>query len=131
GEFVAERLERLVQALGQQPLAAGREWSPPLVVWESPLDVVVCLDLPGVKRADVEVSEEGGVVTVSGERPGPLDRHGLQRAERPLGRFRRQILLPRTWRGSALKARLLDGVLEIRIPREGAAAVTGRKIEVT
>ncbi|HZF09136.1 MAG TPA: Hsp20/alpha crystallin family protein [Thermoanaerobaculia bacterium] len=131
GEFVAERLERLVHALGQPLAATGREWAPPLVVWESPLDVVVCLDLPGVKRTDVEVIEEGGVVTVSGERPATLDGHGLQRAELPLGRFRRQILLPRTWRGSAVKAKLQDGVLEIRIGREGATTAAARKIELT
>ncbi len=134
GEFVAERLTRLVHAL-EQPGgitgAIGREWAPPLVVWESPLDTVVCLDLPGVKRTEVEVIEEGGVVTVSGERPATFDGHGLQRAELPLGRFRRQILLPRGWRGSAVKAKLLDGVLELRIAREGAAGAAARKIELT
>ena len=72
GEFVAERLERLVHALGQPlaPFAASeREWAPPIVVWESSLDTVVAVDLPGVQRTGVEVVADNGVVTVSGERP--------------------------------------------------------------
>jgi len=131
GDFVAERLERLVHALGQPLAATGREWSPPIVVWESPHETVVCLDLPGVKRTDVEVVDDGDAVTVRGELKAAHDGLRLQFAERPLGAFRRQILLPRRTRTAAVKARLADGVLEIRIPREGAATAGGRKIEIT
>jgi HSP20 family molecular chaperone IbpA len=131
GDFVSERLERLVHALGQPLPATGREWSPPIVVWESPQEIVACVDLPGIKRADVEVVDEGDALTVRGELKAAHDGLKLQFAERPLGRFRRQILLPRRARASAVKARLVDGVLEIRIPRESGSSAGGRKIEIT
>jgi len=129
GEFVGERLERLVDALGQ-PFAASRAWAPPMVVWEGAQETVVCLDLPGVKRTEIEVLDEGGMILVAGQRAADFDRHRLQLAERPLGPFRRQIVLPRGARAAEVGARLEDGVLELRIAKEGTAPAARRKIEV-
>jgi HSP20 family molecular chaperone IbpA len=130
-EFVAERVEQLLQALEQPRTAAGWSWIPRMMVWESPREAVVCLDLPGVKRSEVEIVEGEGVVTVSGQRQALSEGCRLQYAERPLGTFRRQIPLPRGARSAELTARLADGVLEIRIPREAGGAREGRKIQVT
>ncbi len=127
-EFVAERLEHLLRALEAPLPTPGWAWTPPMVVWEDARETVVCLDVPGVKRRDIEIVDEGGVVRVSGQRAA-LDGRRLQLAERPLGPFRRQILLPRNARASELRARLEDGVLEIHIAKEPAGAAA-RRIEV-
>lgn len=125
-DFVEERLERLLGALGQ-PLVTTA-WTPPMVVWEDTRATVACLDLPGVKRSEIEVTDEGGVVTVTGQRPTAYGSHRLQLAERPLGVFRRQILLPRG--AQVANAKLLEGVLEIHIAKE-APGTGAKKIEVT
>jgi len=129
-EFVAERLEHLLRALDQPLGAAGWAWTPPLVVWEDSRATVICLDLPGVKRSEIEIVDEDGVVTVSGQRRAVYERQRLQLAERPLGPFRRQILLPHNARAAELSAKLQDGVLEIRVAK-GAGGEAKRKIEVT
>jgi len=129
GEFVRERLERLVDALGQ-PAAAGLAWSPPMVVWENEHETVACLDLPGVKRKEIEVLDEGGMITVTGQRAAEIEGYRLQLTERPLGPFRRQIVLPRGTHAAAVGARLEDGVLELRISKEKTAPEVRRKIEI-
>jgi HSP20 family molecular chaperone IbpA len=131
GEFVEKRMEQLIRALEVPVMAGGQAWAPPIVVWEGDRETVACLDLPGVQRADVEVVEENGMLTVTGRRQAAYDGQRLQRAERPLGLFRRHILLPRGGKIAGISAKLQDGVLEIRIPKEAGAGVDGRKIEVT
>lgn len=126
-EFVEERLEHLLRALDQPLSSIGWAWTPPMVVWENPRETVVCLDLPGVRRTEIEIVDEGGVVTVTGQRRAVADGGRLQLAERPLGPFRRQILLPR--RAREVSARLLDGVLEIHIVKESEGKAA-RKIEI-
>lgn len=127
-EFVEERLEHLLRAL-DQPLSTtiGWAWTPPMVVWEDARETVACLDLPGVKRTEIEIVDEGGVVTVTGQRLAVHDGRRLQLAERPLGPFRRQILRPRNAR--EVSARLLDGVLEIHIVKESEGKAA-KKIEI-
>lgn len=127
-EFIEERLEQLLRVLDQPLSNIGWAWTPPMVVWENPRETVVCLDLPGVRRTEIEIVDEGGVVTVSGQRRTVSDGR-LQLAERPLGPFRRQILLPRSARASELSARLQDGVLEIHIVKE-AEGKAARKIDI-
>jgi len=131
-EFVAERLEHLLRALAEPRIPAGWAWIPPMVVWEGPHETLVCLDLPGVKRSEVEIVEGDGVVTVSGQRLAVSDGYdGLQHAERPLGPFRRQIPLPRGRRAAELTARLSEGVLELRIAKEAGGSRQTRKIQIT
>ena len=125
-DFVEERLERLLGALGQPLVNAA--WTPPMVVWEDTRATVACLDLPGVKRSEIEVVDEGGVITVTGQRPAAYGGHRLQLAERPLGAFRRQILLPRG--AQVVNAKLQEGILELHIAKEPPGAAT-KKIEVT
>jgi HSP20 family protein len=125
-DFVEERLERLLGALGQPFVTVA--WTPPMVVWEDTRATVACLDLPGVKRSEIEVTDEGGVVTVTGQRAAAYGSHRLQLAERPLGAFRRQILLPRG--AQVVNAKLQEGVLELHIAKEAPGAAA-KKIEVT
>lgn len=127
-EFVAERLEHLLQALGEPRSTAGWAWIPPMVVWESPHETLVCLDLPGVKRSELEIVEEDGVVTVRGQRQAVFEGYGPVHAERSLGPFRRQIPLPRGRRAPELTARLVEGVLELRIAKEAGGSREARKI---
>lgn len=131
GEFVEKRMDQLLRALDRAPSTGIQAWMPPIVVWEGPRETVACLDLPGVTRTQVEVVEEAGLVTVTGQRPTTYDGQRLQLSERPLGTFRRQILLPQGGKIAGVSARLQDGVLEIRIAKEGGIGAAARRIEVT
>ena len=78
-ELVTERLDRLIDALGQPPgqldaggdhlgasggTAATAAWSPPITVWENAEGLLVFLEVPGVGRQDLQLSDEGDSLTV-------------------------------------------------------------------
>ena len=126
GEYVSQRLEMLLETL-RQPAPAAASWSPPLTVWESEQEMVLSVDLPGVKRRDLELELEADVLTVRGRRPADHDGARLRMSERPLGPFERRVLLPPRIDRSAPRARLEDGVLEVRLGKLHADALAQRR----
>jgi HSP20 family protein len=122
-EAIAERLDRLLEALGQPAGHPGETpWSPPITVWEDGAGLLLRLEVPGVSRRDLQLLDDGDSLTVTGRRAAANDGMRLRLTERPLGPFQRKILLPRGASGGELSARLHDGVLEIHIPKPATGA---------
>jgi len=89
---------------------------------------VIEADLPGVRRGDVSVEVDGRRVTVTGERKEQERKGILRRNNRLIGRFHYELMLPTDVLGEKVEARLVDGVLTIRIPKVQRAE--SRRIEV-
>ena len=86
-------------------------------------------DLPGVRPADVELMVERNQLTITAERPHePSEDEQWLVAERPAGRYRRQVLLGDNLDTEHIEARIEHGVLEIAIPV--AEAAKPRRIEL-
>src|SRR5688572_20871997 len=114
-----DRLNRMFDAaFAGEPLAHGG-WMPAVDIFETTeKDVVVKMDVPGVKREDIKVSFEDNTLTIEGERKISADAADqLYRAERGAGAFRRSFTLPGTVDGSRIDANYQDGVLTIKMPR--------------
>lgn len=81
----------------------------------------ISFDLPGVAKADLDVTTVGDELTVSGERRRPELPEGAEvlRSERGFGRFRRTVRMPPDVDAGGVRARLDDGVLDIMLPRRG------------
>jgi HSP20 family protein len=128
---VEEQMGRLLDLLGQARPgpAMATAWTPPLTVWEGEDELLVCLDLPGLKREQVEVAVQGETITVSGARPAIPD-FRLRASECAHGPFRRTLILPFALRGAEPAAQMKDGVLEIRVPKPDAKAVSPRPVPV-
>lgn len=104
-------------------------WAPAADVTEADDAYRVEVDLPGVRRADVDVEVSGQELTVSGE-IGEREREGvLRRSTRRTGRFEYRMLLPAEVNTEAVRAGMADGVLTVTIPK--AEAVKPRHIEIT
>ena len=84
-------------------------------VWESESEMVLSIDLPGVRRQDVEVAVDADVLSVRGKRPADHEGARLRLNERLLGSFERRVVLPARIDRSEPTARLEDGVLEVRL----------------
>jgi HSP20 family protein len=130
-QHVEEQMGRLLELLGPAPPgpAMTAAWMPPMTVWESDGEILVCLDLPGLKREQVEVAIRGETITVSGVRlahPGVK----LRSSEGALGPFRRTLMIPAAMRGAEPIAQMKDGVLEIRVPKPPAEASISRSVPV-
>lgn len=105
--------------------SATSEWSPAVDVREYADRFQLLLDIPGVEPKDVDITLDGGVLTVSGNRNEEKGANGLeaqqQRLERRLGRFHRRFILPDTADGENVSASGRNGVLEIVIHKQPKA----------
>ena len=107
-----------------------REWLPAVDVREEDDRFLLVADIPGVKREDVDVTLEDGVLTIRGVRQNESEetREGFHRKERVHGKFIRQFTLPDTVNADNISANVSEGVLEIGIPKQ--AKPEPRKISI-
>lgn len=116
---------------GSEPvLGNNAAWAPSVDVHEANDRFVVQADLPGVEAKEIEVSAEQGVLTIRGERRTEHRSEGYQRTERVEGTFMRRFTLPQTAQADAIKARYVNGVLEVAIPKQKKAETTRIAVEV-
>ena len=106
------------------------DWAPAVDIIEEKDRFVFRADVPGVDPADIDVSMENGVLTVSGERKTETrtEEEGFRRVERSFGRFYRRFNLPDTADAEGIKATSSNGILEISIPKQ--PEVKARRIAV-
>jgi HSP20 family protein len=100
--------------------AAPGTWSPAVDLYETPEEIGLWVDLPGVEPSAVEVSITGQTLTLRGERPAEptgTSARGRHRAERPAGPFLREIELGADVDPDAARAEASLGVLHIRLPK--------------
>src|SRR3954451_17319935 len=70
-------------------------WSPALDLYQNNDNVVAMVELPGMRKEDIEISLHDGTLTVSGERKIESPQtESSERSERQVGKFRRSITLP-------------------------------------
>ena len=134
GQLQSE-INRLFSSFGDlESSGATAGWVPPVDIYEHEDRFELYMDLPGVDPNGVEITLEGGVLTVSGERmhyAGPRDtddRGELMRNERGHGRFYRRFVLPDTVDSERVKATNRHGVIELTIPKQAKALP--RRIQV-
>ena len=99
--------------------APGRSWAPAVDLYETKDDLVLTMEVPGVRDKDVSVSITGDLLTVKGERRFEHDvkEQQLLHVERAYGKFERLVQLPIPVQADKVKASYRDGVLEVKLPK--------------
>lgn len=94
-------------------------WSPALDVYEDKDQFVVKAELPGMKKADIQVTFHNGSLSIAGERKSEHEGEeaGVCRTERYFGRFQRSVELPAGVAGDKVNAEYRDGILTITLPK--------------
>ena len=93
-------------------------WSPALDLYASGDHLVAVVELPGMRREDIDISLHDGTLTISGERKGEsTNGETVQRTERYFGTFRRSITLPTRVDASKVSATYQDGILKVTLPK--------------
>lgn len=105
-------------------------WSPHIEMAERGDKLIVSVDLPGVKREDVNVEIGEGAITIQGERrqESTTNERGYYRSERSYGSFHRQVPLPDGVNADSASATFRDGVLEIEM--DAPTRQHGRRLEI-
>jgi len=97
-------------------------WSPPVDVYETPEELLVVVEVPGVDPASIDLAVTGNVLSIRGAKePGDLPEPALQVRERLFGAFHRQITLSSQVDFDKAEADASQGVLRIRLPKPSAA----------
>ncbi|NMM18803.1 MAG: Hsp20/alpha crystallin family protein [Rhodoferax sp.] len=88
---------------------------------ETSKDVVVRVEVPGMDKDDCEITIEGNMVHLSGRKRFERETHDstYHVMERAYGSFQRSIPLPRNVNIDQAEASFKNGVLTVRLPKEG------------
>lgn len=98
-------------------------WSPVANISETDKEYLIKAELPEVKKENIKVSMENGLITISGERKQEKEAKSENeiRVESFYGTFSRSFALPDNIDEKAVSAESKDGVLRIRIPKTATA----------
>ena len=116
-EHMHRQLSELLKSWRAWPSLLGEGFTPPADVEETDDAYTVEIELPGVKREDLDIEVSGRRVSVRGERKEKERTGILRRQERTVGRFAYEVTLPGEIDDGALQADLDDGVLSLRLPK--------------
>ena len=129
--FVAETLRRWPNAPASEGRAAA-DWAPAADVSETEGEYLIKADLPEVRKEDVSITVQDGVLALSGERR--QEKHAetekLHRVERAYGSFARRFALPEDADEQGIRAEGRDGVILIHIPKQKVVQPQPRQITI-
>ena len=99
------------------------DWTPLADITEDEKEYLIKAELPELKREDVKVTVENGVLTISGERKFEKEekRKKYHRVERGYGSFMRSFALPDDADGTKVKAEFKNGILTVHLPKNEKA----------
>jgi HSP20 family protein len=103
---------------GKMSLAAA-DWAPTVDIVEDEKEFVIKADLPEVKKEEVHVTVDSGLLTISGERKmeSETKEKKIHRVERSYGSYSRSFRLPESVNADKLNAGFKDGVLTVHLPK--------------
>jgi HSP20 family protein len=129
-----DRMNRLFEDATQRRTQTGEtgdeferaDWTPVADIYETESGYTIAIDLPGIKRDDIEIDIDDNRLIVKGTRV--VDESRPRRSERPRGKFLRSFSVPASIDQNRIGAEYKDGVLQIRLPK--LAEQKAQKIEV-
>jgi HSP20 family protein len=114
--------------LGPRTEGSQVDWVPAIDLFETGEEVVLLADLPGVEPSTVDLTIDGLVLTLGGEKRSGADEARAGAGPRPIrerrfGHFQRKVTLPAAVNVDAVEAALHNGVLTVRLPKAETAKV--------
>ena len=134
--FFSDTLRRFPMQAGLGAGQAGaqepREWAPLADVSENEGEYVIKAEVPEVRKEDVSVTVQDGVLTLSGERKQEQreENERVHRVERYYGSFARRFALPENADEQGIRAECRDGVIVIHIPKQKQVEQQPRQIQI-
>jgi HSP20 family protein len=105
-------------------------WTPALDLYQDSDNVIAVVELPGMRKEDIEISLHDGTLTIAGERKSETSNgERVERTERYVGKFCRSITLPVRVDASKVSATYRDGILTVTLPK--AEEAKPKQIQVT
>jgi HSP20 family protein len=136
-----EALERFNRTFGRSPAQRGEggqevmtiaDWAPTVDISENDNEYLIKVELPEVRKEDVKVSVNQGVLTIQGERKMEREEknHKYHRVERAYGSFSRSFTLPENIEEDGIRASHKDGMLYLHLGKTERAKPRAVEIKV-
>ena len=130
---IEDMFDRYTRAMSwpSRAVTAG-EWTPRVDISETDKEFVIKAEIPEVKKEDVKVTVENGVLTFQGERKQEKEEKDkkFHRIERFYGSFVRSFTLPDNVDETKIEASFKDGMLCLQIPKTGEAKHKAIEVKV-
>ncbi|MGQ9856231.1 MAG: Hsp20/alpha crystallin family protein [Fervidobacterium sp.] len=103
-----------------RPFRSEFEFLPKVDAYETEDKVVLELELPGVKKDELKITVEDGVLRITGEKKTERDEKGrnYRIVERSFGKFERSFIIPDYVDMKGITAKYTDGVLTLEMPKK-------------
>ena len=133
-----EMFNRFPSMLGRWPSLTGTnarmavEWSPMVDISETEGEFLIRAQLPAMKKEEVHVTFDDGLLTISGERTQKEEQKNekVHRTESFYGSFARTFSLPDAIDAEAIRAETKDGILTVHIPKTKTEPKKAAEIKV-
>ena len=135
-EEVSDRLNRVLtggaRGRNENEAMTMADWIPLVDISETTAEYVIKAEIPEVKKEDVKVTLEHGVLTVQGIRRQEAEEKGKKyhRVERSYGSFVRSFSLPEVVDDAQVQAVFKDGILMLHLPKSEKAKPKAIEVKV-
>jgi HSP20 family protein len=119
--------ESTVGSFSRSPASLSR-WNPAVNVYQDKDRFTVVVELPGLKKEEIEISLHDDTLTIAGERKREESSAQEFLTERLYGKFQRSLTLPTAVDAEKVKANYKDGLLQVVLPK--AEEAKPKQIEV-
>jgi HSP20 family protein len=137
-EDISNRLNQIfgrpaVSAAADQQMLKMADWTPSVDISETDQAYLIKAEIPEVKREDVKVTIDDGMITIQGERKMEKEEKGkkFHRIERSYGSFVRSFRLPDGVDESKAKAEFKDGMINVTLPKSEKAKSKAVEVAVS
>jgi len=117
---------------GSQEVMTTGDWAPRVDIAETDKEFSIKAEIPEVKKEDVKVTVDNGILTISGERKQEKEEKGkkFHRVERYYGSFTRSFTLPDNVDETKISASFKNGVLNLQIQKTEEAKPKSIEVKV-
>jgi HSP20 family protein len=137
-EDVSSRLNRifgrpLARMEPNSEMLAMVDWTPSADISETDTAYLIKAEIPGVKKEDVKVTLQDGILTIQGERKSEKEEKDkkFHRIECSYGSFMRSFRVPDDADESGVKAEFKDGILNVTLNKSAKAKPKAINVSVS
>ena len=125
--------QSLARSESGQNMLAVADWAPSVDISETDSEYLIKGEIPGVKKEDVKVTIQDGMLTIQGERKQEKEEKGkkFHRIERSYGSFVRSFRVPDDADENSVKAEFKDGMLNVTLAKSAKAKPKAIEVSVS
>ena len=131
---LSDRINRLFEndlmSEGIKGTEGYTDWNPSTDIYETKDSYVFKIEIPGIKKDDIEIDLKENILSISGEKKedSEIKKENYHRVESFCGSFSRSFTIPKDINPKKIEATLKDGILELKIGK--ADEIKAKKIQI-